>query len=433
MRINLIEHNNPTFFLDFINDNEVKSYQDINNLLDTYQESCERVKKELHGLIMARPSDIFTYSDEEGTVLEQLNEKEEQLLENLAYYTHILEDVTLLKNYIDDYVMENISDEMFDEFKNYNGNKFKTKEDLVFDMVVHPDKYEICKKFQNVNDPLVPLEKSINNIIEHALFNINKNNYNVCPTIQGKKENNNVKYIIYIRDKKNNFIPYINKNNNTMFDTYKEAEEEAQCAIGVSYIDYITYDYIKNNKQYLFDINNDESFFKELMMNYNNININNKLSLINHIIYNILNKYYKLDYSKDIALEIIDEKLHSFINTRTMFKDSSDTKQYENLILPIKEYIISSSKKVLEATHTEYQEMFNKYLMAELHENNNRHLDSELYLNSMTFTEICNKATNIIKMEYISEFNMFKTFMECEFENKMSGDKGVYKIKKITY
>ena len=225
MRINLIEHNNPTFFLDFINDNEVKSYQDINNLLDTYQESCERVKKELQGLIMARPSDIFTYSDEEGTVLEQLNEKEEQLLENLAYYTHILEDVTLLKNYIDDYVMENISDEMFDEFKNYNDNKFKTKEDLVFDMVVHPDKYEICKKFQNVNDPLVPLEKSINNIIEHALFNINKNNYNVCPTIQGKKENNNVKYIIYIRDKKNNFIPYINKNNNIMFDIYKEAEE----------------------------------------------------------------------------------------------------------------------------------------------------------------------------------------------------------------
>ena len=428
MRVNLIEYNNPTFFLDFINDNEIKSYQDINNLIDTYRETTENIKKELHGLIMARPSDIFTYSYEEGTILDQLKEKEEQLLENLAYYTHILEDVTLLENYIDDYVIQNISDEKFEEFKNYNGHKYKTKKDLVFDMVVHTDRYDVCKKFQNLNNPLVPGEKSLNNIIEHALFNVNKNNYNVCPTIQGKKESNNVKYIIYIKDKKNNFIPYINKNNNIMFDTYKEAEEEAQRAIEVSYIDYINYDYIKNNKQYLFDINNDESFFRELMMNYNNINIKYKYNLFNHIIYNILNKYYKLYYSKDRALEIISDK--SFIFTRN--DRFSDTKQYENLILPIKEYIISSSKKVLEATQKEYQEMFNKYLMAELHENNNRHLD-ELYLNSMTFTEICNKVTNIIKMEYISEFNMFKTFIECEFESKMSGDKGVYKIKKITY
>ena len=429
MRVNLIEYNNPTFFLDFINDNEVKSYQDINNLLDTYQETTENVKKELHGLIMARPSDIFTYSDEEGTVLEQLNEKEKELLENLTYYTHILEDVTLLKNYIDDYVIQNISDEKFEEFKNYNGHKYKTKEDLVFDMVVHTDRYDVCKKFQNLNNPLLPLEKSINNIIEHALFNVNKNNYNVCPTIQGKKESNNVKYIIYIKNNNNDFVPYINQDNNIMFDTYKEAEEEAQRAIGVSYIDYITYDYIKNNKQYLFDINyNYESFFRELMMNYNNINIKYKYNLFNHIIYNILNKYYKLDYSKDRALEIISDK--SFIFTRN---GSNGKKQYENLILPIKEYIISSSKKVLEATQEEYQEMFNKYLMSELHENNNRHLDSELYLNSMTFDEICNKAIDVIKNEYISEFNMFKTFMECEFESKMSGDKGVYKIKKITY
>ena len=429
MRVNLIEYNNPTFFLDFINDNEVKSYQDINNLIDTYQETTENVKKELHGLIMARPSDIFTYSDEEGTVLEQLNEKEKELLENLTYYTHILEDVTLLKNYIDDYVIQNISDEKFEEFKNYNGHKYKTKEDLVFDMVVHTDRYDVCKKFQNLNDPLVPGEKSLDDFIEHALFNVNKNNYNVCPTIQGKKENNNVKYIIYIKNNNNDFVPYINQDNNIMFDTYKEAEEEAQRAIGVSYIDYITYDYIKNNKQYLFDINyNYESFFRELMMNYNNINIKYKYNLFNHIIYNILNKYYKLDYSKDRALEIISDK--SFIFTRN---GSNAKKQYENLILPIKEYIISSSKKVLEATQEEYRKMFNEYLMSELHENNNRHLDSELYLNSMTFTEICNKAIDVIKMEYISEFNMFKTFMECEFESKMSGDKGVYKIKKITY
>ena len=429
MRVNLIEYNNPTFFLDFINDNEVKSYQDINNLIDTYQETTENVKKELHGLIMARPSDIFTYSDEEGTVLEQLNEKEKELLENLTYYTHILEDVTLLKNYIDDYVIQNISDEKFEEFKNYNGHKYKTKEDLVFDMVVHTDRYDVCKKFQNLNDPLVPGEKSLDDFIEHALFNVNKNNYNVCPTIQGKKENNNIKYIIYIKNNNNDFVPYINQDNNIMFDTYKEAEEEAQRAIGVSYIDYITYDYIKNNKQYLFDINyNYESFFRELMMNYNNINIKYKYNLFNHIIYNILNKYYKLDYSKDRALEIISDK--SFIFTRN---GSNAKKQYENLILPIKEYIISSSKKVLEATQEEYRKMFNEYLMSELHENNNRHLDSELYLNSMTFTEICNKAIDVIKMEYISEFNMFKTFMECEFESKMSGDKGVYKIKKITY
>lgn len=430
MRVNLIEYNNPTFFLDFINDNEINSYQDINNLLDTYQETTENVKKELHGLIMARPSDIFTYSDEEGTILDQLNEKEEQLLENLAYYTHILEDVTLLKNYIDDYVIQNISDEKFEEFKNYNGHKYKTKEDLVFDMVVHKDRYDVCKKFQNLNDPLVPGEKSLNNIIEHALFNVNKNNYNVCPNIQGKKENTNEKYIIYIRDKKNNFVPYINKKNNLMFDAYKEAEEEAQRAIEVSYIDYMGFDYRTKNKQ-LFDINNDESFFKELMMNYNNINVKDKYNLINNIIYNILVKYYKLDYSKDRALEIINDK--SFSITRKIFGCSSESKQYENLILPIKEYIISSSKKVLEATQEEYQEMFNKYLMSELHENNNRHLDSELYLNTMTFTEICNKAIDVIKMEYISEFNMFHTFMRCEFENKMSGSKGVYKIKKITY
>lgn len=432
MRVNLIEYNNPTFFLDFINDNEIKSYQDINNLLDTYQETTENVKKELHGLVLARPNDIFTSSDEDGTVLEQVSEREDELLGNLTYYTHILEDVTLLKNYIDDYAIQNISDEKFEELRNYNGHKFKTKEDLVFNMVVHTDRYEVCKKYQNVKDPLVPLEKSINNIIEHAMFNANKNNYNVCPTIQGKKENTNEKYIIYIRDKENNWIPYINKKNNLMFDTYKEAEEEAQSAIGVSYIDYLVSDY-RNKNKHLFDINDNESFFKELMYDYNLVYLDDKYNLFNNIIYNILNKYYKLDYSKDKALEIIDNKMRSFIDTRKVFKDSDEANRYEKQIFPIKEYIISSSKKVLEATQDEYQEMFNKYLMAELHENNNRQLDSELYLNAMTFTEICNKAIDIIKMEYISEFNMFHTFMRCTFENKMSGNRGVYKIKKITF
>ena len=49
------------------------------------------------------------------------------------------------------------------------------------------------------------------------------------------------------------------------------------------------------------------------MMNYDNININNKYNLLNKIIYNILNQYYKLDYSEDRALEIIDDKLYIFI------------------------------------------------------------------------------------------------------------------------
>ena len=430
MNVKLIECNKPTFYLDFINDNEVKSYQDIDNLIDTYQELTEDVKKELHGLIMARPSDIFTYSEEEGTVLYQLNEKERQLIENLTYYTHILEDLTLLKNHIDDYVYQNISDDVFEEYKNYNGRKYKTKEDLVFEMVVHPDRYETLN--ENIVDPLIPNEKNIADIKEHAFFNINKNNYNVCPNIQGKKENNNVKYIIYIRNNKNDFVPYINQQNNVMFDTYKEAKEEVKRALSLQYCDYTTYDYIEKNKQ-LFDINNSESFFHTLMMNYNNINISKKISLINRIIYNILNEFYKLDYSEDRALEIIDEKLHSFVNVRKMFKDSSDAKRYENLILPIKEYIISSSKKVLEATQEEYNKMFNDYFFASLKKDKNKQLNYELYLNSMTFDEICNKAIDVIKNEYISEFNMFKTFMECEFENIMSGKDGIYKIKKIVY
>lgn len=434
MKINLIEYNKPTFYLDFINYNEIKSYQNISNLIDTYQENINKVKKVLHGLIVARPNDIFTYSDEEGTVLDQLNEKEEELTESLTYYTHILEDATLLKNYIDDYVIQHISDEKFDEFKNYNGRKYNTKEDLVFDMVVHPDRYETFEQSNdNIIAPFVPTETSINKIKKHAIFNTNKHNYNVCPIIQGKIEGNNVKYIIYIRNNNNDFVPYINQDNNIMFDTYKEAKEEAEKACGIFCCDYTTYDYIKNNKQYLFDINNSESFFDVLMMNYNNININKKYNLINNIIYNILNEYYKLDYSKDRALEIIDEKLHSFVNVRKMFKDSSNAKRYENLILPIKEYIISSSKKVLEATQEEYNKMFGKYLMSELNKKDNQHLNTELYLNSMTFDEICNKAIDVIKKEYISEFNMFKTFMECEFENIMSGKDGIYKIKKITY
>ena len=434
MNINSIEYNKPTFYLDFINYNEIKSYNGIDNLIDTYQENINNIKKELHGLIMSRPSDIFSYNDDEGTILDQLNEKEEELIENLSYYTHILEDATLLKNYIDDYVIQYIDDEMFEEIKNYNGCKYNTKEDLVFEMVVHPDRYETFEKFNgNIVDPLVPKETTINKIKEHAIFNVNKHNYNICPTIQGKKENNNVKYIIYIRNNKNDFVPYINKNNKIMFDTYKEAKEEAERGLGIYYCEYITYDYIKNNKQYLFDINNSESFFEELMMNYNNININKKLSLFNKIIYNILNKYYKLDYSEDNALEIIDEKLHAFVNTRTMFKDSSDTKRYENLILPIKEYIISSSKKVLESTKEEYNKMFNDYLLASLKKDKNKQLNYELYINTMTFDEICNKATNIIKMEFISEFNIFNIFMNCVFENIMSGKDGIYKIKKITY
>lgn len=422
MNINLIEYNKPTFYLDFINYNEIKSYQNINNLIDTYQENINNVKKELHGLIVARPNDIFTYSDDYGTVLDQLNEKEEQLTENLIYYTHILEDLTLLKNYIDDYVIQHVSDEIFDDIKNCKDNKYKTKEDLVFDMVVHPDRYETFEQSNdNIIAPFVPNETSINEIKKHAIFNANKHNYNVCPITQGKREGNNVKYIIYIRNNNDYFVPYINQNNNVMFDTYKEAKEAAEKACGIFYDEYITYDYINNNKQYLFDINNSESFFKELMMNYNNI------------IYNILNQYYKLDYPEDRALEIIDEKLHSFVNTRKMFKDSSDSKRYENLILPIKEYIINSSKKVLEATKEEYNKMFSDYVLASLKKDKNKQLNYELYIDTMTFDEICNKASNIIKKEYISEFNIFNIFMKCVFENIMSGKDGIYKIKKITY
>lgn len=434
MNINLIEYNKPTFYLDFINYNEIKSYQNINNLIDTYQENINNVKKELHGLIVARPNDIFTYSDDCGTVLDQLNEKEEQLTENLIYYTHILEDLTLLKNYIDDYVIQHVSDEIFDDIKNCKDNKYKTKEDLVFDMVVHPDRYETFEQSNdNIIAPFVPTETSINEIKKHAIFNANKHNYNVCQITQGKREGNNVKYIIYIRNNNDDFVPYINQNNNIMFDTYKEAKEAAEKACGIFYGEYITYDYINNNKQYLFDINNSESFFKELMMNYNNININKKLNLFNKIIYNILNQYYKFDYTEDRALEIIDEKLHSFVNTRKMFKDSSDSKRYENLILPIKEYIISASKKVLEATKEEYNKMFSDYVLSSLKNDKNKQLNYELYIDTMTFDEICNKASNIIKMEYISEFNIFNIFMKCVFENIMSCKDGIYKIKKITY
>ena len=434
MNINLIEYNKPKFYLDFINYNEIKSYQNINNLIDTYQENINNVKKELHGLIVARPNDIFTYSDDGGTVLDQLNEKEEQLTENLTYYTHILEDLTLLKNYIDDYVIQHISDKIFDDIKNCKDNKYKTKEDLVFDMVVHPDRYETFEQSNdNIIAPFVPTETSINKIKEHAIFNVNKNNYNVCPIIQGKKEGSNVKYIIYIRNNNNDFIPYINQDNNVMSDTYKEAKAAAEKACGIFCCEYITYDYINNNKQYLFDINNSESFFDALMMDYNNININNKYNLINNFIYNILNQYYKLDHSVDRALEIIDEKLHIFINTRTAFKDSYDTKRYEKLILPIKEYIISSSKKVLDATKEEYNKMFNDYLLTSLKKDKNKQLNYELYIDTMTFDEICNKTSNIIKKEYISEFNIFNIFMKCVFENIMSGKDGIYKIKKITY
>ena len=428
MNVKLIECNKPTFYLDFINDNEVKSYQDIDNLIDTYQELTEDVKKELHGLIMARPSDIFTYSEEEGTVLYQLNEKEIQLIENLTYYTHILEDLTLLKNHIDDYVYQNISDDVFEEYKNYNGRKYKTKEDLVFEMVVHPDRYETLN--ENIVDPLIPNEKNIADIKEHAFFNINKNNYNVCPNIQGKKENNNVKYIIYIRNNKNDFVPYINQQNNVMFDTYKEAKEEVKRALSLQYCDYTTYDYIEKNKQ-LFDVNNNESFFNTLMMNYNNINISKKISLINRIIYNILNEFYKIDYSEDRALEIINDK--SFLFTRNAFISSSDKKQYDNLILPIKEYIIKANNIVCNATKEEYSKMFNDYLLSKLKENKNEQLSDELYLNTMSFDEICSAATDLIKNEYISIYNMFNIFMDCVFENMLYGKDGIYKIKKIIY
>lgn len=433
MNINLIEYNKPTFYLDYINYHKIESYQSIDNLIDTYNESLDKIKKELHGLIMARPNDIFTSSNEDGTVLEQLNEKEEQLTENLTYYTHILGDLTLLKNYIDDYVIQYMSNEKFEEFKYYNGRKYKTKEDLVFDMVVHPDRYETFEQpDDNIIAPFVPKEKTINKIKEHAIFNVNKNNYNVCPIIQGKREGSNVKYIIYIRNNNNDFIPYINQDNNVTFDTYKEAKEAAEKACGIFYCEYITYNYI-NNKQYLFDTNNSESFFDTLMMDYNNININKKYNLINNIIYNILNQYYKLDYSEDRALEIINEKLHSFVNIRKMFKDSSDAKRYENLILPIKEYIINSSKKVLGAIKEEYNKMFNGYLLASLKNDKNKQLNYELYIDTMTFDEICNKTSSIIKMEYISEFNIFNIFIKCVFENIMSGKDGIYKIKKIIF
>lgn len=423
MNINLIEYNKPTFYLDYINYHKIESYQSIDNLIDTYNESLDKIKKELHGLIMARPNDIFTSSNEDGTVLEQLNEKEEQLTENLTYYTHILGDLTLLKNYIDDYVIQYMSNEKFEEFKYYNGRKYKTKEDLVFDMVVHPDRNVSFDKYKNNSNALMPGETTIPQIIEHSLFNLNKHNYNICKELQFKRENNNVKYIIYIKDKKDEYVPYINKDNDFMYDTYEAAEKEAKHSLGVSYVEYSTFNYIQENKNYLFDINNSESFFEYLIMSNNNINIKEKYRLLNVIIYNILNKYYKIDCSKDSALKTLQDKLNKYY--------SNNVNDFTSVFNTLINYITNSVKSVINSTKDEYNKMFMGYLKNYLAETNIN--NKELYLTAMSYDEIIKHIDDVLNNDSICQINMFYLYMDAFFEIKMTGKNGVYKIKKIIF
>ena len=128
MNINLINYNNPKILLDFISREDIKSYDSLVHYIDEYNTLTDDMELQLHGLVLAKPTDIFVESDNNGTVLEQVKEKEDDLISNIKYYTRIIEQAALLKDYIDDYVRINISDELFDEIKkNINDNIYNIK------------------------------------------------------------------------------------------------------------------------------------------------------------------------------------------------------------------------------------------------------------------------------------------------------------------
>lgn len=429
MNINLINYNNPKILLDFISREDIKSYDSLVHYIDEYNTLTDDMELQLHGLVLAKPTDIFVESDNNGTVLEQVKEKEDDLISNIKYYTRIIEQAALLKDYIDDYVRINISDELFDEIKkNINDNiyniKYKTKEDLVFDMVIHPYRNVSFDKYKNNGNALMPGETAIPQIVEHSLFNLNKHNYNICKELQFKRENNNVKYIIYIKNKKDEYVPYINEDNDFMYDTYEAAEKEAKHSLGVSYVEYSTFNYIQENKNYLFDINNSESFFKYLTMSYNNINVKEKYRLFNVIIYNILNKYYKVDCSKDNILKMLQNKFKEFYYNTNEY----DFRLVFNTLI---NYMTNSINSVINSTKDEYNKMFMDYLKNDLAETNIN--NKELYLTAMSYDEIVKHINDVLNNNSICQINMFYLYMEAMFEIKMTGKNGVYKIKKIIF
>ena len=431
MNINIVNYNNPEFYLFDFND-EIVSYSNLKNLIEDTNNNITERKKELHGIIVARPADIFIGSEENGTVLEQLNEKENEIIENLNHQYNILNNLNIIKDNIEDYAVHYITNDIFNKYKEIY--KCDTKYDLAFMLLTgikNPNAKDNDKYYNNNNltlDPFIPVDKSISGIVEHASYNINSNNYNIVNELQANVKYKNIRYIAYVKQVDGNYLPFIGKNNQLFFNTYNEAEDSILKAINLYSADFGTFEYIKNHKE-LFDINNKESFVYPLA-NSSDTKCQSLFSnILINIIYNVISEYCKFEkeYQKDELLELINKSLDEY------FINKYGVSKYNDFINFIKEHTLSGINAITRVVIGEddryaYNEYFNSAIKYDFkYKYDNKQL---LDIENIKSDDFINIVKNIFEHK-ISTLEFVFIYLNSYFNELFNNN--IYKIKKIKF
>lgn len=404
-----IQNKLQSLHFNYIEDN-IYSYNELKSQIDEYTKKNKEIESKLYALILAQPNNIFTESENNGTIIEQASEMKDELLQDLSNNTTIISQLNSIKEYIDDFVWNYVTDELFEKYK----KDYKSKEELVFAICSHNinNGNEEINLFFNKINPMIPGEKKMSEIITHCVYNLNNNNYNICNEIQGWKENE-VKYIGYIANSTDNnvvtYVPFFSKENKYMFDTYEEAENAIFSSLSVHSADYVTFDYIKANPG-MFDFENENSFVyfkKQDDKFWNNIS---------SFIYNILKPYYKFidKYNNKVNKDVIIEKI------KTWLKNSFDNVTIYNFVTS---NIIRANGAIIKSDKNEYNTYFSHYL---------KDICKEEIIGTINIDNDINNIKDIVTdllENKMSTMGIFYKWIDSVFYSNIRNK--VYKIKKI--
>ena len=291
------------FELNGLDYDDIQSYSQLNIKRNEVDNEIAKLKTKLHGLIVSRPVDIFVDNDDNGTVLDQIEETEESL------YTD-LEQLYLEKNQLETLSdMVDVAYSIISRNDKYNDMSREDKYNLAFNNVVYTEKnnldlknpkYYLHKpgaynKYRDIIYSIKCNDRTITDIKDKVMDNIALYDYNdgrqltpinnIFNTVNINSNKGPVGYIIYIKDNQQQKHIFVNKSGQWLFNGKDEAIEQLSNINGVSSLDYCTFDYVKEHK-YMFDINCSDSFF-ELFNKYDK-----NYELTKEIIERIFNIYY---------------------------------------------------------------------------------------------------------------------------------------------
>lgn len=295
---------------------QITSYTTLKQQIQNIKDNIEKLKRTLHGLIVSRPVDIFTESDENGTVLDQIQNEEDSILCDLSECYSILEQLNIIDNTVANaYNIINRNS----EFDSLSTDK---KWDKAFKSVIYSQKdinsenaryylhkSDAAKKYRNIIYNLQCNDRNIKDISDKVYDNIESYDYNDGRQLmsinnifnKAPKDSKRTGYVIYINDNKDENHLFVNNSGQWLFNTEEEAKTQIADIIGVSYMDYFNYNYIKDHYS-MFDEDNENGFIKlfDKLSNFNKFDNNyNPIDFIQEIVNNIYRLYYN---TKEIDL-----------------------------------------------------------------------------------------------------------------------------------